>query len=129
MGRKVKEFKSKDDVNAILLSILIPENILQDFDPVDATKRKDDWLIDMVEKLDRIPKELQGSEIKVVQDGFCNPLEILSHSFSAGPVRLRIKRRRWKVSGSDTHYSNDYDLTLKGMKMVPELGIFLKEED
>jgi len=25
--------------------------------------------------------------------------------------------------------SNEYDFTLKGFKMVPELGIFLKEED
>lgn len=70
MGRKVKEFKTKEDINAILLRILIPQNILQDFDPEDAIKRKDDWLIDMVEKVERKPKELQGSEIKVIKERF-----------------------------------------------------------
>jgi hypothetical protein len=40
-----------------------------------------------------------------------------------------LYRRRYKQSNQDVHFSNDYDFTLKGVKMVPELGIFLKEED
>lgn len=63
------------------------------------------------------------------QDSFCHPIDVLGHSFSLRPVYLRIYRRRWKRSGMDKHYSNTYDLTIKGLKMVPDLGIFLKEED
>ena len=74
----------------------------------------------------------------VVFDGFCNPLEMLSHSFVCKPIFLRIFRRRYtcalhevrgKRSNSDIHFSNEYDLTLKGVRMVPEMGFFLKEAD
>ena len=54
---------------------------------------------------------------------------MLSFGFSLGPVYLRIYRRRWKKSNGDEHFTNEYDLQLKGYKLVPELGIFLKEED
>jgi hypothetical protein len=56
-------------------------------------------------------------------------LDTLSHSFVCKPVYLRLFRRRYKRSGSDEHFSNQYDVSLKGVKMVPELGFFLKEED
>ena len=35
----------------------------------------------------------------------------------------------YKRSNSDVHFSNDYDVALKGVRMVPEMGFFLKEED
>jgi hypothetical protein len=53
----------------------------------------------------------------------------MSHSFALKPVYLKIFRRRWKQSNTDKHYSNGYDFQMKGLKIVPELGIFLKEED
>jgi hypothetical protein len=79
----------------------------------------------MREKEGRIPKELSGYE-DVVFDGYCNPAEMFSHSFVCKPIYLRLFRRRYKRSGRDEHFSNDYELTLKGVKMVPELDIFLK---
>jgi hypothetical protein len=75
-----------------------------------------------------IPSELKGKE-NVVFDGYCNPLDALSHSFVCKPIYLKVYRRRYKIEGTDTHYSNSYDLTLKGVRMVPELGLFLKEDD
>jgi hypothetical protein len=48
------------------------------------------------------------------------PIEMLSHSFVCKPIYLRLYRRRYKRSNRDEHFSNDYDLTLKGVKMVPE---------
>jgi hypothetical protein len=53
---------------------------------------------------------------------------MLSHSFVCKPIYLRLFRRRYKRRGMDEHFSNEYELTLKGVKMVPELGIFLKDE-
>jgi hypothetical protein len=82
-----------------------------------------------IDKLKSIRKELIELKEEIVLDGFCNPIEMLSFGFSLGPVYLRIYRRRWKRSNKDKHFSNDYDLQLKGYKLVPELGIFLKEED
>jgi hypothetical protein len=54
---------------------------------------------------------------------------MLSHSFSMKPVRLKVFRHRWKRQGENIHFSNKYDLALKGMKLAPELGFFFKEED
>ena len=108
--------------------LLVPENILKDFDVVDVIERQESWLIELVEKEDRIPSSLSGID-GVVLDGFCNPIEMMSHSFSGKPNYLKLRRRRWKPTGTNNHVSNEYDLTLKGLKLVPELGIFLKEED
>lgn len=128
MGRKAKQFKKPEDLFGVMSRFLVPENILRDFEITDLIEQKDNWLIELVEKEDRIPKELSGHEL-VFLDGFCNPLEMLSHSFSMKPVRLKIFRRRWKLQKGNNHFSNDYELALKGVKLVPELGFFLKAED
>jgi hypothetical protein len=108
--------------------MVVPGFILKDFEISDIYEQKECWVVELQENEDRIPKEL-NQEKDIVLDGFNHPIEILSHSFSLKPVYLKIYRRRWKVSMSDQHFSNQYELTIKGIKMVPEFGIFLKEED
>jgi hypothetical protein len=108
--------------------MLVSEKVLKDFEITDTKELKDHWIIELHEKEERIPPELEGKK-DIVFDGYCNPIDALSYSFVLKPVYLRIFRRRWKQSNTDVHYSNTYDFTLKGVKMVPELGIFLKEED
>lgn len=128
MGRKAKQFKKPEELFSSMAKFLVPENILKDFDIVDLLEQRDNWLIELVEKEDRVPSNF-GVDDQAVLDGFCNPLEMLSHSFSMKPVRLKIFRRRWKRPGENAHFSNEYDLALKGVKLVPELGFFLKAED
>jgi hypothetical protein len=108
--------------------MIVPEFILQDFEVSDIKEYKKEWVVELEEKQDCIPEELRQHQ-DLVFDGYCHPIDLLSHSFSLKPVYLRVFRRRWKRSNTDKHYSNTYDLTIKGLKMVPELGIFLKEED
>jgi hypothetical protein len=124
-GNKLKK-QDTDELLSIMLSMYVPEMILLNFEVYQIQKRQGNWIIELREKEDKIPKELTGN---VVLDGFCNPLEVMSFGFSLGPVYLKIYRRRWKQSNNNNHFSNEYDFTLKGFKMVPELGIFLKEED
>ena len=128
MGRKKIERPSIDDLFLSISKMLVPENILENFDIYGTEQLKDYWEIEMREKEDLIPEELKGKS-DVVSDGYCNPVQAISHSFSGKPVYLKIFRKRWKQSNTEKHYSNEYDFTLKGMKIVPELGIFLKEED
>jgi len=137
MGRKLKEPPSIESLNSTLSSMLVPDYILKDFDIYGATDNKKCWVIEMREKASRIPSCLQSFS-DVVFDGYCNAEEMLSHSFVCKPVYLRLYRRRYKRSNRDEHFSNHYDFTLKGVKMVPELGFFLprtsytvqvKEED
>lgn len=128
MGQKRKERPSADSLLDTVSLMLVPEYILKDFDIYGAKEYPSSWVIELREKEDRIPVELRGYE-DVVFDGYCNPIEALSHSFVCKPIYLKVYRRRHKRSGMDEHYSNTYDLTLKGVKMVSELGLFLKEED
>jgi len=128
MGRKKLERQSIDSLFSTVSHMLVPSHVLEHFDIWDAHEYKTRWVIDMREKEGFIPTDLSGFN-DVVLDGYCNPLEALSHSFVCKPIYLRLYRRRYKRSNSDIHYSNDYDVTLKGVRMVPEMGFFLKEED
>ena len=128
MGQKKKERPSADVLLERVSRMLVPEYILKDFDIYGANEYSDHWTIELREKDSRIPESLQGFS-DVVFDGYCNPIETLSHSFVCKPVYLKVYRRRYKRAGDNLHYSNTYDLTLKGVKMVPELGLFLKEND
>jgi hypothetical protein len=47
-------------------------------------------------------------------------IETLSHSFVCKPIYLRLYRRSYKRANTDRHYSNEYDVALRGVKMVPE---------
>jgi hypothetical protein len=127
MGRKSKERQPVEHLFSTAMNMLVPSQILVDFEMWDAHEYKDRWVIEMREFSSRIPQYLLAYD-DIVLDGFCNPVEMLSHSFVCKPIYLRLFRRRFKRSGTDRHYSNDYDLTLKGVKMVPELGFFLKDE-
>ena len=128
MGRKRLARASIESLFSTVSSMLVPEHILTYFDIWDAHEYKERWVIEMREKEGLIPPELTDCPA-VVFDGYCNPIDALSHSFVCKPIYLRLYRRRYKRSNRDEHFSNDYDVTLKGVRMVPELGIFLKEED
>ena len=128
MGRKRLERQSVESLFSTVSSMLVPEHILQYFEIWDAHEYKERWVIDMREKEGFIPQALSEYE-DVVFDGYNNPIEALSHSFVCKPIYLRLYRRRYKRSNMDEHFSNEYDVTLKGVRMVPELGIFLKAED
>jgi len=128
MGRKKKERLPIDNLFSTAMTMLVPAHILEYFEMWDAQESTERWVIEMREKEGRIPEELSEYQ-DVVFDGYCNPVEMLSHSFVCKPIYLRLYRRRYKRAGTDKHYSNEYDLCLKGVKMVPELGFFLKEED
>lgn len=128
MGQKRKQRPAADSLLESISKMLVPETILDHFEIYGAEEKSSCWEIELREKEGFIPSELKDYE-DVVFDGYCNPLEALSHSFVCKPVYLKVYRRRYKRAGTDQHYSNSYDLTLKGVKMVPELGLFLKEED
>jgi len=128
MGRKKLERQNVDSLFSTISTMLVPAHILEHFDIWDAHEYKERWVIELREKEGLIPEALSGSS-DVVFDGYCNAIETLSHSFVCKPIYLRLYRRRYKRSNSDIHFSNEYDVTLKGVRMVPELGIFLKEED
>jgi hypothetical protein len=109
------------------LKIHIPESYLRYFDLYEVRNKKECYELVLHEKEDLVPQTLEGKT--VVLDGFCNPVNILTHSFSLKRIYLVIKHRRWKEAGSDIHYSNDYELHAKGIKITPQFAAFLKAAD
>ena len=105
--------------------VLIPSEYLEDFEVNHIENKPQEWIIELIEKEDRIPKDLQGKD--VVLDGYCNEIDILTHAFSLKKIFLRLIRRRWKQRGTTKHYSNEYNLHLPGMKTTKEFRDFLKE--
>lgn len=128
MGQKRKQRPSTDTLLATVSRMLVPGHILEYFEIYGAEESPSRWVIEMREKEDLIPFSLRDFP-DVVFDGYCNPIETLSHSFVCKPIYLKLYRRRYKRSNTDVHYSNNYDVSLKGVKLVPELGLFLKDED
>jgi hypothetical protein len=103
MGRSRRQRKSNDELFSSMSIMLIPEFILKDFEVSDIKKFKNDWVIELEEKQDRIPEELRPYQ-DMIFDGFSHPIDILRHSFSLKPVYLRVFRRRWKRSNTDKHH-------------------------
>ena len=105
--------------------IFVPQEYLNDFDVNYIEEQPSEWLIELVEKENRVPEPLRGKE--AVLDGYCNSIDILTHAFSLKKIYLRLIRRRWKEKGGTKGYSNEYDLDIPGMKTTKEFGDFLKE--
>ena len=113
------------NLNEEVLKILIPEEYLKDFEPNSVENKPTEWVIELIEKEDRIPQALAGKE--AVLDGYNNEIDILTHAFSLKKIYLRLIRRRWKEKGTTIHYSNEYNLHIPGMKTTREFRDFLKE--
>lgn len=107
-----------------LLTIHIPRDYIQYFDLDEVRNKPDCWELVLHEKEEWLPDEVKEKE--AVLDGFCNPLSVLSHCFSLKKIYLIVMRRRWKIAGTDKHYSNEYDLYPEGAKITRDLSAFLK---
>lgn len=117
--------KKQANLNEEVLKILIPEEYLKDFEANRVENKPTEWVIELIEKEDRIPQALAGKE--AVLDGYNNEIDILTHAFSLKKIYLRLIRRRWKEKGTTRHYSNEYNLHIPGMKTTREFRDFLKE--
>ncbi len=107
------------------MKMFVPQEYLNNFEANYIEERPDEWIIELVEKENRIPDVLKGKD--VVLDGYCNEIDILTHAFSLKKIYLRLIRRRWKERGGSKAYSNEYDLHIPGMKTTREFRDFLKE--
>jgi hypothetical protein len=117
--------KRQANISEEIYKILIPEEYLNDFEVTHVVNKPDEWVIELVEKPERIPAALTDKD--AVLDGYCNEVDILTHAFSLKKIFLRMYRRKWKERGTDKHYYNTYDLHIPGMKTTKEFRDFLKE--
>lgn len=119
--------ETQDAISLHALSILIPEDILKDFDLVRVIENDKEILFSLVEKKDRIPEALKGEE--VVQNGYMKPSTLQSFPLKGKNCYLHIQRRRWKLKGSEGPTKsghNEYKFTAEGTLATKEFGAFLK---
>jgi hypothetical protein len=111
-----------------LISLLVPKNILEHFDFEHYEEISGVIRIHLVEKPDpnHFPKAIIGKGKRSL-NGYMNTLELQTFPTQAKEVFLIIKRRRWKLEGSNNSYYNHYDFCEEGMKATREFGVFLKE--
>jgi hypothetical protein len=81
-----------------IAQVLVPKEILKDFLVVDVHELKNEWLLVLEEKAERIPKSLECKD--VVLDGFYDSIDLISGVLMDQVIYLRIRRRRWKERGN-----------------------------
>jgi hypothetical protein len=120
-----KQSEDQNSIQAHLYSLLIPEEILASFEIDSITEKEEDLFIYLTEKESCLP----STDVDLVQNGFMNPLELNSFPITGKRCFLKLKRRKWKLRGSDgsSSYTNSYDFTLEGTKATKLFGSFLKE--
>ena len=111
-----------------LISLLVPDNILEHFEYEDLEELSGVIRVHLIEKKDpnHYPKEILGKGKRSL-NGFMNPIELQTFPTKGKEVFLLLKRRRWKLDGSNTSYFNNYTFNENGMKATKEFGAFLKE--
>lgn len=127
MGRKKKSRPPLESLLNDICRMMVPAHILSDFEVYGSEEYSEYYQIDLREKEGKIPPALSGAD-DVVLDGYCKPVDILPQ-IACKPIYLRLYRRRYRRKSISSHFSNDYDLSYEGLKITPELGAFLKEED
>ena len=108
-----------------IAQVLVPKEVLENFIVTDVHELKNEWLIVLEEKEDKIPENLHGKD--VVLDGFYDSIDLISGVMMDQVIYLRLRRRRWKERGCKKESHNQYDYQFKGMKTTKRFAAFLKE--
>jgi hypothetical protein len=109
-----------------LCSLLIPAEILLDFEVQNIEDSEYLLVIELLEKKESISKFSLNENL--VSNGFLNALELQHFPINGKRCVLRLLRRRWKDKGSSSgNYFNTYSYAVIGTKLTPSFGAFLKE--
>jgi hypothetical protein len=113
-------------VEAHILRLLIPEEILICFELKQIIENDEELLFDLVEKETCIPKEIHKEE--TVLNGYMNTTTLQSFPQKGKRCYIHLRRRRWKMKGSTDNkgYFNEYEFTADGTMATKPFGVFLK---
>lgn len=107
----------------ILISVLLPEGILDYFELTQVDKSEKMLNIHLEEK-NIAPDGYQNIDLE--SKGFLPEVRIQDFPIRGQKVALCIKRRRWTVKSTAEVISRDWNLVRKGARMTTEFGLFLK---
>ena len=116
--------KMKSPSIAEVLSLFLPDGILEYFDIVSEITQETCFILCLEEK-NIVPDEI--STLNLHSHGFHPEVEVQDFSIRGKAVYLRIKRRRWKDIDTGKVYSRDWRIVAHGTRITAEFGSFLKE--
>jgi hypothetical protein len=106
-----------------LMSLVLPEGILDYFELTDFIKSEFGFKIYLVEK-NAPPIEFASD--KLTSKGFFDEITIQDYPIRGKPSYLYIKRRRWINERTRGIVYRDWNMVAKGTRMTQEFASFLK---
>jgi hypothetical protein len=113
---------SQDNYQA-LVSLLLPEGILDYFDIVNTVNGREGLSIYLAER--NVPPVGYKTE-DLESKGFLPEICVQDFPIRSRKAFLCIKRRRWEVKSSGEIISRDWKLVQSGTRMTKEFAAFLK---
>ena len=107
-----------------LLSLFLPEGILDYFDITDYHVMDSCYVISLCEK-NIIPPEY--AFLSLVSKGFYPEISVQDFPARGRSVYLNIRRRRWEDKSTGQTYSRNWNTVASGTRITSEFGAFLKE--
>lgn len=109
--------------NIEILSLLLPQELLEYFDVTKAEKTEESLVIYLEEK--NIPPE-KYADNKLVSKGFYDPKTVQDFPLRGKPCFLNVKRRRWTNLDTGAIVCRDLSLEAYGTRITQEFASFLK---
>lgn len=127
------DFTMKNDINASLLELILPQGILDYFEIIGFEQGEsgqyvyDKTLTIYLEEKNSIPEEYKNHRYKA--SGFMEPKLINDCPIRSMLVTLNVKRRRWdvEIDGKHKKIKRDWNIVAQGTRMSEEYAAFLKE--
>ena len=121
--KMINKSQEKHSIDIQIYSLVVPKEILDDFEISKVEETEEELAIYLVEKLSKIP----DSDHELVHNGFMNSIEIQGFPIQGKPCYYKLSRRRWKEQGTKKDYFNTYTYVVEGSKTTQKFGSFLKE--
>ena len=111
----------------IEVGFMLPQKIREKFKIVRIKEKEREWIIYLEEYPENIPESAKRRDYGagIVLNGFQKQIELIDHTLGK-LTYLKIRRRRWKIAGTQESYHNEYNFHPKGLKCTHEFGNFLK---
>lgn len=110
-------------MDTTLLSLLLPEGILEYFELTNVIKKEDSYYLFLSEK-NQFPQEYQSDQLQ--SKGFFDEETIRDFPLRGKACYLKIKRRKWQNLTIGKTVYRDWEMVANGTRMTKEFATFLK---
>lgn len=104
--------------------LLLPDGIFDYYELIDFKKESTNISIYLEEKSE-IPTEYKNESYRL--SGFMPEVTIKDFPIREHKVQLKIKRRRWLLTQTNTKVIRNWDLLSPGTRITKDFAVFLKE--